>query len=69
MVLNATFINISVIFWWSVLLVEEIGVPGENHTDLPQVGQNFYHIMLYRANIAMSGIKGLKNEFVFLHFL
>jgi hypothetical protein len=23
--------NISVISWWSVLLVEEIGVPGENH--------------------------------------
>ena len=57
MVLNATFINISVIFWWSVLLVEEIGVPGENHTDLPQVRQNFYHIMLYRPNIAMSGIR------------
>ena len=23
--------NISVILWWSVLLVEEIGVPRENH--------------------------------------
>jgi hypothetical protein len=31
MVLNATFNNISVISWWSVLSVEEIGVPGENH--------------------------------------
>jgi hypothetical protein len=30
MVFNATFNNISVILWWSVLLVEEIGVPGEN---------------------------------------
>jgi hypothetical protein len=28
---NATFNNISVISWWSVLLVEETGVPGENH--------------------------------------
>jgi len=28
---NATFKNISVISWWSVLLVEETGVPGENH--------------------------------------
>jgi hypothetical protein len=27
MVLNATFNNISVISWWSVLLVEETGVP------------------------------------------
>jgi len=24
-------LNISVISWWSVLLVEETGVPGENH--------------------------------------
>jgi hypothetical protein len=31
MVFNATFNNISVISWWSVLLVEEAGVPGENH--------------------------------------
>ena len=31
MVLNATFYNISVISWWSVLLVEETGVPRENH--------------------------------------
>ena len=27
---NATFNNILVISWLSVLLVEEIGVPGEN---------------------------------------
>jgi hypothetical protein len=27
---NATFNNISVISWWSVLLVEETGGPGEN---------------------------------------
>ena len=32
MVLNTTFNNyISVISWWSVLLVEKTGVPGENH--------------------------------------
>ena len=31
MVLNATFNNISAILWRSVLLVEETGVPGENH--------------------------------------
>jgi len=30
-VLNTTFNTISVISWWSVLLVEETGVPGENH--------------------------------------
>ena len=31
MVFNVTFNNISVISWLSVLLVEETGVPGENH--------------------------------------
>jgi hypothetical protein len=31
MVFNAPFNNISVISWRSVLLVEETGVPGENH--------------------------------------
>jgi hypothetical protein len=31
MVLNATFNNISVTSWQSVFLVEETGVPGENH--------------------------------------
>jgi hypothetical protein len=30
LVFNATFNNISVISWLSVLLVEETGVPGEN---------------------------------------
>jgi hypothetical protein len=31
MLFNATFNNFAVISWWSVLLVEEPGVPGENH--------------------------------------
>jgi hypothetical protein len=31
LVFNATFNNISVITWWSVLLVEETRVSGENH--------------------------------------
>ena len=31
MVLKVTCNNISVISWWSGLLVEETGVPGENH--------------------------------------
>jgi hypothetical protein len=30
MVFNATFNNISAISWWSVLLVDKIGGPGEN---------------------------------------
>jgi hypothetical protein len=32
MVFNTTFNNISAILWWSVLLVEETGVHGENHS-------------------------------------
>jgi hypothetical protein len=39
----ATFNNISVILWWSVLLVEEAGVPGEKHRP---VNDKLYHIML-----------------------
>jgi hypothetical protein len=31
MLFNATFNNVSVISWQSVLLVEETRVPGENH--------------------------------------
>jgi hypothetical protein len=31
MVFSATFNNISVIPWRSVLLLEETGIPGENH--------------------------------------
>jgi hypothetical protein len=31
MVFHATFDNISVISWWSVLLAEETGIPGENY--------------------------------------
>ena len=30
-VFNTTFSNISVISWWSFLLMEETVVPGENH--------------------------------------
>jgi hypothetical protein len=42
MMFNATFNNISVILWRSVLLVEETGVYGENHRP---VTDKLYHIM------------------------
>jgi hypothetical protein len=40
---NATFNNISVISWRSVLLVEETGVPGENHRSVASHWQNLSH--------------------------
>jgi hypothetical protein len=44
---NATFNNISVISWRYVLLVEEIGEPGENNQPVSQVSDKLYPMMLY----------------------
>jgi hypothetical protein len=48
MVFN-TFNNISVIWWRSVLLVEETGGPGENHQPVASHWQTLCHIMLYTS--------------------
>ena len=37
MIVNATFNNISDISWQSVLLMEETGVPGENHRPVTSI--------------------------------
>jgi hypothetical protein len=42
-VFNATFNNISVISWRSVLLVEETGVPKENHRPAVSHSQTLSH--------------------------
>jgi hypothetical protein len=49
MVFNATFNNISVISWRSVLLVEETGVPGENHRPATSHWQTLSHNAVHLA--------------------
>ena len=51
MVFNAILNIISVISWRYVLLVEETGIPIENH-DLPQFTNKLYQVYL-----AMNGIR------------
>jgi hypothetical protein len=43
MAFNVAFNNSSVISWWSVLLVEETGVPVENHHPVPSHYQTLSH--------------------------
>jgi hypothetical protein len=49
MVINATFNNISAMSWWSVLLVEETGGPGENHRPVASHWQTLAHNVVHLA--------------------
>jgi hypothetical protein len=49
MVINTTFNNISAISWQSVLLVDETGIPGENHRHVA-IPDQLYPIMLYQVH-------------------
>ena len=55
MVFYATFNNISVISWRSVLLVEETGVPGENHRPVASHWQTLSHNVV-SSTPCLSGI-------------
>jgi hypothetical protein len=67
MVLNATFYNISVISWRSVLLVEETEVPlVKPTTELLEVIDKLCHVIVYRVlytvYLVMNGIQTLSGN-------
>jgi len=56
MVFNATFNNISVISWQSVLLVEETRVPKENHRPVASHWQTFLYNVVSLKSLDDKGI-------------
>ena len=55
MMLNATFNNISIISWRSIQLVEETGVPGENHRIAASHGQTLSHNVVSSTSASERG--------------
>jgi hypothetical protein len=60
MVFNVTFNNISAISWWPVLLVEETGVPGENHRPVASHLQTLFHEPTFIKHNISTGTTNLK---------
>jgi hypothetical protein len=58
MVFNPTFNNISVKSWWSVLLVEETRVPGENH----QPTTSYWQTLSHNAVSSIPCMSGIQNH-------
>ena len=54
MVFNTTFYNISVISWWSILLVEETDLPIENHWPSPWAGFELETLMVIGTDCTCS---------------
>ena len=63
MVFNATFNNISVISWRSVLLVEETGVHGENHRPATSHCKSNYHTIT-----TMTAPQLTLNQYIYLFY-
>jgi hypothetical protein len=55
-VFNGPFNNILASSWWSILLVGVLENP-EKATDLSQVTDKHYHMMLYRVDLTMNGVR------------
>jgi hypothetical protein len=56
MAFNVTFNNMSVMSWQSVLLMEETGVPGENHRTVASHLQTLSHNVV-SSTPRLSGIR------------
>jgi hypothetical protein len=61
MMFNATFNNMSVISWWFVLLVEETGIPKENHQPVESHWQTLSHNVV-SSTPRMSGIRTIEKK-------
>ena len=64
MVFNATFNIISVISWRSVLLMEETGVPGENHRPVANHWQTWSLNVVFSTH-RLSRVRFFKNHWPF----
>ena len=68
MAFNATFNNISVILWWSALLVKETRVPGENHRPVVSHWQALLHnVVSSRPRLSVIRIDNLSGDRHWLH--
>ena len=63
MVFNATVNNISVISWWSVLLVKETGGNGENHRPVATHWQTLSLPLLINALVYPYRVDGIKQTY------